>query len=224
MEDMRGNEIEMPVDRRPEATPRAWLTWSTAAVSLLGVALAAPEWVPRALTKEDGPVEYATFGCFVAGAVAAAAAARGLRPDRRRVLPALALALVLFVAAGEEISWGQRLLGVETPPALVDGNRQDELNLHNVEGLQDKAVIAQVGVALGGLLLAAFTRRPWARVGVPCFAAYLAYRLARAVGAVVGWGDADRNSEAAELILAGGLLLLAVGLWVDGRPAGARRT
>jgi hypothetical protein len=204
-----------PPRRLTETAPAVeagWLPWTTTIVCLLGVALAAPEWLPHGWTREDGPVEYATFACFLVASALVLVVALRVRPARRPMLAAAALCVVLFAAAGEELSWGQRLLDVETPEALVDGNAQDELNLHNIEGLQDKAVIAQLGIAVGGVLLASLVREPWARIGLPCFAGYLAYRAARAVGAVVGWGAADRNSEAAELVLAVGLLGLAGGL------------
>ena len=45
----------------------------------------------------------------------------------------LALALIFFMGAGEEISWGQRILGVETPEAWREVNVQEETNLHNLE-------------------------------------------------------------------------------------------
>jgi hypothetical protein len=44
----------------------------------------------------------------------------------------LGLAFLFFVGAGEEISWGQRLLGFETPEAVSQVNRQEEFNLHNL--------------------------------------------------------------------------------------------
>ncbi len=42
------------------------------------------------------------------------------------------LTLMCFFALGEEISWGQHLLGFEAPEALADVNQQDETNLHNL--------------------------------------------------------------------------------------------
>jgi hypothetical protein len=181
------------------------------ALCAVGVALAAPEWVPHDWSREDGPIEYATFACFVLSSMLAFTASTRLRAERRLMVAAAALGLVLFVAAGEEISWGQRLFEIETPEALVDGNRQDELNLHNVDGLQDKAVLAQLGIAATGVAL---SRRgfSWARAGLPFFAGYLAYRAGRAIAAVVDWGLADRNSEAAELLLGFGLLALTISL------------
>ena len=44
----------------------------------------------------------------------------------------LGFALLFIFGAGEEISWGQRLLGFETPDSLRAINRQEELTLHNI--------------------------------------------------------------------------------------------
>jgi hypothetical protein len=44
----------------------------------------------------------------------------------------LGLALLFFLGAGEEISWGQRMLGFQTPEPLSEVNRQEEFNLHNL--------------------------------------------------------------------------------------------
>ena len=44
----------------------------------------------------------------------------------------LGLAALFFFGAGEEISWGQRILGFGTPQSLSQVNRQQEFNLHNL--------------------------------------------------------------------------------------------
>lgn len=44
----------------------------------------------------------------------------------------LGLALLFLFGAGEEISWGQRLFGFQTPEPLSQVNRQEEFNLHNL--------------------------------------------------------------------------------------------
>lgn len=44
---------------------------------------------------------------------------------------ALAIALIGFLAAGEEISWGQHWLGYVPPQAVLETNLQAEFNLHN---------------------------------------------------------------------------------------------
>ncbi|QDS96087.1 hypothetical protein FF011L_48910 [Roseimaritima multifibrata] len=47
----------------------------------------------------------------------------------------LLFALMYFVAAGEEASWGQHWLKFSTPEILMDINSQKELNLHNIYSL-----------------------------------------------------------------------------------------
>ena len=49
----------------------------------------------------------------------------------------LGLAFLFFFGAGEEISWGQRIFGFETPKSLTQVNKQDELNLHNLSVLEN---------------------------------------------------------------------------------------
>ena len=44
----------------------------------------------------------------------------------------LVLALILLLSAGEELSWGQHFLNIETPDAIGSVNRQNEINLHNL--------------------------------------------------------------------------------------------
>jgi hypothetical protein len=202
-----------------EAEATRW--WATGVCCVAGAALAGPEWLPLSWTREDGPLEWTGFATFLAGSVLAFAAAWRLRPALRPAVAAAALGAVLLFAAGEEISWGQRVFEVDTPKALVDGNEQDELNLHNLAGLQHRAVVAQLAVAGMGLLLALRVR--WARVAAPFFAGYLVYRATRGVAAIAGWGPAGRNSEAAEVMLGFGLLALTTALIVHVRRVPAPR-
>lgn len=44
----------------------------------------------------------------------------------------LAMALVFFFGAGEEISWGQRIFNVESSQYFIENNAQGETNLHNM--------------------------------------------------------------------------------------------
>jgi len=53
------------------------------------------------------------------------------RRTRRNVFLGL-LAVIMFICFGEEISWGQRVLGFETPQFLAGLNAQNETNLHNI--------------------------------------------------------------------------------------------
>ena len=48
------------------------------------------------------------------------------------------LALALLVLFAEELNWGQRLLGFETPDAVREINYQRQFNLHNLTVIQDR--------------------------------------------------------------------------------------
>lgn len=96
------------------------------------------------LIREDGVVEWiGTIGFLVASICFLVAFLIARRPEHRsrytlvKRLSFLALAVLLFVFAGEEISWGQRLLGLETPERLQSANVQNETNLHNLDLLQN---------------------------------------------------------------------------------------
>jgi len=43
-----------------------------------------------------------------------------------------AMALLFFFAAGEEISWGQRIFNIESSEYFLENNAQGETNLHNM--------------------------------------------------------------------------------------------
>lgn len=217
---MRGVTRRQSVQVAVAGTALWWATWICCAV---GAALAGPEWLPLSWTREDGPVEWIGFASFLAGSVLALVAAWRLRPALRPAVAAAVLGAVLLFAAGEEISWGQRVFEVDTPEVLVDSNQQDELNLHNLVGVQHKAIAAQLAIAGTGLLLALRVPRRWARVGAPFFAGYLMYRATRGAAAIAGWGPAGRNSEAAEVMLGFGLLALTVALVGDVRRLPAQR-
>jgi len=44
----------------------------------------------------------------------------------------LAMALIFFFGAGEEISWGQRIFNLESSEYFLENNAQGETNLHNM--------------------------------------------------------------------------------------------
>ena len=107
------------------------------------------------LTKEDGWVENSQVVLFLLSAVLAAKNANML--DRLAYRPwALVYRLATFGLiwiSGEEIDWGQRIFGWQTPSWFASHNMQGELNLHNLAGLAwfiNKSIYAGV---LGSVLL-----------------------------------------------------------------------
>ena len=90
--------------------------------------------VGESLTTEDNLFEYLTVAFYLTGALLCMA---GLVVSRQRGRSIarywlLGWALLFLLVAMEEISWGQRMFGIETPEFIASHNGQDEVNLHNV--------------------------------------------------------------------------------------------
>lgn len=98
-----------------------------------------PQPTAAVLLREDGPIEQGTVLFFLMGCAGLVQASRlrGARAPRReegegRRVAFLTLAALLFVCAGEEMSWGQRIFGWKTPEQWSARNAQAETNLHNL--------------------------------------------------------------------------------------------
>lgn len=109
----------------------------TGNVLLSGLLIAAVTWLCLEwpvlyayLMSEDQGVEYATF---VAAALAAVLVVVAMVRERRLRRPGyVLLALTAFALGMEEISWGQRILGIRTPAFFAERNDQREITLHNL--------------------------------------------------------------------------------------------
>jgi hypothetical protein len=168
------------------------------------------------LLQEDGWVEWATFLAFAAAAqvgVRAAFSRRAKQSNATHRLPgfdsssAMMLMLGVFCVfvAGEEISWGQRLLGFRPPNYFLEQNYQQEANLHNLlkNVLDTRFVVLAIALLYGVVapFLADVTRWP---------SALAPKRALMAWFAAVAWLEYsypyELVGELAELML--GLLLL----------------
>ncbi len=89
------------------------------------------EVVERSIQQEDGPVEYMTVFFFLSAAVLAIYASRQ-GPMRRYRIMLLLLGTVCVLAALEEISFGERLLGYDTPESFEESSTQGETDFHNI--------------------------------------------------------------------------------------------
>lgn len=111
-----------------------WIFW----IPIVGAVLTALARVDRKLYRflleDDGPVEWAQFACFVLAFLAGAriAVLRWRSGQKLQGLLYVGFTLAMFFIAGEEIAWGQRILGLPTPEALLDVNKQGEITLHNI--------------------------------------------------------------------------------------------
>ena len=107
-----------------------------------------PHWYADVM-QEDRLVEWSTAVIFlIAGATYLRRALK-----HRRLFDGLVGLFLVFVA-GEEISWGQRLLGFVPPSPFLAHNTQQELTLHNFADVfgKPKWILAAVLVAYGVLL------------------------------------------------------------------------
>jgi len=116
--------------------------WASGIALLLLVFYAVPivlgQKATISFTKEDGLVEWVGARGLLGASIAMFSFSWRNRRKHflsafTRVNPAaFILALVFFFGFGEDISWGQRVIGLETPEALKEVNHQDEFNVHNL--------------------------------------------------------------------------------------------
>lgn len=90
------------------------------------------------VTAEDRLLEWGQFAAYAVAVVFGLAAALLLFRAERRLAAAfyVLVALGCLFVAGEEISWGQRIFGLETPQTLEEINRQEEITVHNVTSIE----------------------------------------------------------------------------------------
>jgi len=131
----------------------------------------------------------------------------------------LLLAVMLFLLFGEEISWGQRIFSIETPPWLQVVNDADELNLHNLAlgklgastetlgGINNLAWLLAYAVVAGWLGVLPLVARIWpacqrllAWLDVPIPSLAVALALDVVVVAYLCTGHLLLEQEAGELI------------------------
>jgi hypothetical protein len=167
--------------------------------------------------QEDEALEWATFWLLVIAGLAFGrhawlARAQGLRGVW---LPA-GIALFCLGVAGEEISWGQRLIGFRPPTYFLEHNFQQELNVHNIAKKWLRQLV-MLGAVLGyGVALPLVGTIPrfaaWlARIGITAPPLWLAPSfLAMGIAYLVyPWSF---TGEWVEQMLAAGLLFVALTL------------
>jgi hypothetical protein len=107
----------------------------------------------RDFAVEDGPVEYITFFGLLGVSFLLFYRFLSFRQNQTLFWKAVTLgaALLFIFGAGEEISWGQRLMGWETSEAMAALNSQNETNLHNIKinGVKLNKIIFTNGLGLG---------------------------------------------------------------------------
>ncbi|MGE3314239.1 MAG: hypothetical protein AB7O26_03910 [Planctomycetaceae bacterium] len=130
-----------------------WMFWSPVFGTLVVLASCAYRPLFTFLLDEDGLAEWLQFGLFAIACVSGVVIARQLTKSRNVFYASLfgLFAIGMFFCAGEEISWGQRVFDVETPEGLLEVNKQNETNLHNVGNtLTYMRLVMATGAVVGG--------------------------------------------------------------------------
>lgn len=107
-----------------------------AIATLLGVywGFTDPAFFTNRYMMEDGEIEYLTVIILLASCVVVLYRWVRLRKSRSVYFSLVSwfIFIVFFFVAGEELSWGQRIIGIETTEYFRQNNAQEELNLHNL--------------------------------------------------------------------------------------------
>jgi hypothetical protein len=138
----------------PAVTAEALFYVPFAGALLLALVAAIHSGLFSFLVAEDSALEWAQAATFTVAGLLAGAAAYGYVRTGERV-PAVLFALVavgsLFIA-GEEISWGQRIVGFDPPERLEDVNIQEEATIHNIAPVRVAFKLAAIGIGVLGAL------------------------------------------------------------------------
>jgi glucan phosphoethanolaminetransferase (alkaline phosphatase superfamily) len=184
-------------------------------------------WLLNRLAREDGIFEsIGAINYFAASFLLLYV----IVAHRLRNIWVLGVALLFFLAGGEEISWGQRIFAVSTPDSIRAINVQGETNLHNIEGLTGW-IRALSLVVLWGIFVAipvcaifrptngiirslALPVAGWSSaLAIVAGTAFMA--IPRAYG-----GPTFALDEVGELLVSIAAVGFALGLWAGGRREG----
>ena len=167
--------------------------------------------------KEDGFAEWVTVFGLIAGALVCFQRLFIYWNKKQKwfLLVTAVLGLFLFFAAGEEISWGQRIFHITTPDYFMEHNAQKETNLHNlvVGGVKLNKLI--FSLVLVSVLVVFLVGVPWlyakneAARKVLDTSAIPVPRLYQVIGFAIMFGITSLipDGKNAELLECGGALL-----------------
>lgn len=205
----------------------------TIALLPLGIALATAATVLHPplfiwLLDEDSLVEWLQFFSLAAAGIFLPLLAFRLSRTGHKIMALLygVVTAGVWFLAGEEISWGQRIFGWQTPEAMEAINRQGETTVHNIGGVQELVPAAMLLASLYGAcapLVWNAVRGRWKHLEsahllvpplcvVPAFGLAAAYRLFR----LLVWPAPDYGiSEYGEVMELSLYLGLALFCWFN---------
>lgn len=104
------------------------------------------------IIQEDHLLEYLQFLFCFATSIYSFRVFMKLKKHKQylEALLFLAFSIGMFFVAGEEISWGQRILGIQTPFALKGVNVQNEITVHNLKPFHYLLPVVYICIGLYG--------------------------------------------------------------------------
>jgi hypothetical protein len=148
---------DLTLNRSNRITPI--LTWGSTVLSLVIVSIKAFEgrlelqWI----YGEDRLMENLSFILFFCSAVLLSAAAVRVSKGQLRSVYTFFAGCIFFIAL-EEISYGQRLFGWETPELFLSRNIQSETNIHNFFNYQFEALYPLMVIFIIPLVLSLYLK------------------------------------------------------------------
>jgi hypothetical protein len=150
---LTGYDKEQPVDGEslPVKRDKFLIVFLIVASLFLGLTylpLFAEESTLDAFAREDGIFENLTaIYLFFTSMVFAIAFFRFRKTSWLLKLSYAGLALLFFLGAGEEISWGERIFGWNEPNSIREINVQGELSIHNLKYFQGEEAVIPISVS-----------------------------------------------------------------------------
>lgn len=131
--------------------PSKWIAWTCVLIFIFfGALFFIDNELYWDLMREDHILEWITFFCLLgAGVWSLYNSYLSRHLNRKRAVFFLSFGLFFLFFALEEISWGQRVLAIDTPKYFLKNSAQPETNLHNLlQGLTKKLINMKFVLAL----------------------------------------------------------------------------
>ena len=202
----------------------------------IALKISLPRWYYLLLCKEDGALENLTAIFYFCSFVLAMSIAKHFLKKQHKFYSLLyfILSLGFFFIAIEEISWGQRIFGINTATFFQERNYQHENNFHNFKEFPLHLAYMIVGFygAFAKLFIPDKTKKRYDSV-IQLFCAdyflffyfftvsflylyydYLSPMIVSLFGETYGWGKehfiVGKDQEPAEFLLSCGFLLFVI--------------
>jgi len=173
----------------------------------------------KEIVKEDKIIEYLQFYVLLIGSIWCFKRTYFLSKTQMKLLSLFfsISAIGLLVVAGDEISWGQRILNIEVHEDIKQLNRQEELTVHNLYSVEWLVIYGYVTLSTAGSFLwlvpysLSFTRKITNYLPSHLLFFYFLFPFIFFTAQLLNdWGIWQSWSEVAELYLYSGIILWLV--------------